>query len=265
MRQIISPGALSDIQRLACGVDRREVALSALKGERLTAAQVATLKELLSSYEQKALQSGPLSTTQLRNEGRLLGREAIRQLEHRKLDGISLHHLAEPAVPEVVLKTLQLQPVRSMLVLDVGCSLESLANASQSGWSLRLGPPISQRSFAHETAKGPCWRIVPMENFTTPPTCGLSKHHAIKEVLNHLGRPMTVEPPDPRLLALGILLHQRLTGERLFPTYTFTDKPHVVVGGATEECFTVESRLVHEVDRKGNENVWLAPVVRPAA
>jgi len=148
-------------------------------------------------------------------------------------------------------------------VLDVGCSLESLAEASQSGWSLRLGPLISHRSFAHATAKAPCWRIVPMENFTTPPTCGLSKHHPIKEVLNHLGQPTRVEPLVPRLLALGILLHQRLTGERLFPTYTCTDKPHVVVGGSTEECFTVESRLVHEVDRKGNENVWLAPVVRP--
>jgi hypothetical protein len=188
----------------------------------------------------------------LRQEGRVHGKEAYEKL------GIKV--ASEPEISKEILEQCRNAPVKSMIVLDMGRSLIDLADASKGGWTMILGDLAKTRDFAKETHSSPQWVVVPMKNCEEPRTLGLSKASAISVVQNSpKGVGLEIVAPDPRHQAIGILLHQRDTGEKLFKyKYTFTNKPNVVVGDSRARYFRVYVDGLN-VDASGADPVALAP------
>ena len=223
------------------------------------------LSRLVGQFEDRAAENAGTAPTavtslpteeSLREQGRVHGLKAYEKLSGLKLDGVE-----EPPITDELLAKLAAQPMRSMLVLDAGHSLIELSKASQSGWKMFLGEEAPKRDFAGETHSSPQWVVVPMANCDEPRTLGLSKSAAIRAVQSSpKGSSLEIVAPDPRHVAIGILLHERETGEKLFPRYTFTNKSNVVVGCSDGGGFRVRGITAFRVDARGDADFGLAPV-----
>ncbi len=188
----------------------------------------------------------------LRAEGRIHGSEAYEKLGLEVTEEI-------PAISPELAALCAAQPVKSMLVLDAGHSLIDLAKASEDGWGMFLGYAVTQSSLASAAHDTPAWVIVPMEVSTEPQTRRLPKTDAIRAVQDK-NEDLTICTPDPRLMALGILLHERATGEELLQSvYTFTSESSVIVGYSDADGFCVDDDS-YDVDDDGFYGVGLAPV-----
>jgi hypothetical protein len=116
-----------------------------------------------------------------------------------------------------------------------------------------------KQDWAQTSLNKPKWGIIPMELSKDPETLGLPKARAIAEVQKSLGNTALVtHAPDPVYQAIGILLHERATEERLLRgNYTFTNKSNVVVGCSGAAGFLVD--VWESCDDVGSNLVRLAP------
>ncbi len=189
----------------------------------------------------------------LRDEGRIHGSEAYQELR------LGVPGEIPPISPELA-ALCAAQPVKSMLVLDAGFSLIDLAKASESGWRMDVTNSVRLGSFASHAHDIPAWVIVPMEISTEPETRGLPKTDAVQAVQDNLeNKKLTISAPDPRLMALGVLLHERATGEKLlWNIFTLTSISNVIVGDSYPDCFEVRIRNFTVVGY--GDNVGLAPI-----
>ena len=149
----------------------------------------------------------------LQADGRIHGLRA-----YSKLTGLNLAGIREPVIPQADLIKCNSQP-GNMLILDAGFSLRELAGASLTGWHMNLAD-CTYPSYYIRAHYSPKWVVVPM------------------------GSQNEVSELDPRLVAMGILLHQRDTGQTLANTPFSLRDPEapntkiLLIGRNDEECWT---------------------------
>jgi hypothetical protein len=247
------PSVVNNAEITVDGVTRQTQEL--LAGLESGTATPAKLREVDALLKQANQILKPLTEEQLRAEGRVHGPEAYAKLGLEVTGEI-------PVISPDLVALCATQPVRSMIVLDAGHSLIDLAKASEGGWQMYIGDAARKRDFASATHDAPIWVIVPMEVSTEPQTLGMPKINAIRAVQEDPKNvDLTISAPDPRLKALGILLHERATGEKLLQgVYTLTSESNVVVGYSRSRGFSVHVDHYCRVDAGGIGYVALAPV-----
>lgn len=256
----LSRGASGDIQALATGTDRSEVALNALTeaidAKSLSAKQVAQLRDLAEKAQEPKTAEEVLAN--LRSEGRVHGINTIRGLGFDE-------SRTEPEIPEELIRQVENAAVKSMLVLDDGRSVDDYAKASSasSEWKMWIGDSARNHSsgFVTETHERLEWKVVPMEIADGPETLAQPKSVALGNCQDHYtGHEINL--PDARLTAKAIRMHESATGEKLFKgVYTFTNLKNVVVGFANSDSddFVVHDSSNNDVDVIGYFSVALAP------
>lgn len=172
-----------------------------------------------------------------------------------------------PEIPEGVLRAAASSPVRCLVMLDDGRSLQEYARAQSgySNWEVTIDRSALQHpsDFAIRSHSNLEWAVVPIEIPETPATLGLTKADAVETMRHHSVRE-DLRLPDARLLAKALRLYESYHHEKLFRgVYSFTNYANIVVGGSDRWSFKVLEQSNRQadlhVDSIGDKNVGLAP------
>jgi hypothetical protein len=241
----VSNDAVTDIRKLATGVDRVAVALEALQDAKLDHRQIENLRALLARYESPE--------AKLRTENRIQDDPAI-------LTKLGFRGTIPAISPELMTEAAR---TNGTLVLDFGVSLVDYAKAlnaalgrDKSYLHLKFCGGAEKTTFATKSSgNAPQWKIVP--NAVREDTLSLSKVDALK----HIPGSQTSEPRDTALM-LGY--NNLQTGAQMpgfVDRYTFTSQKNTLVGSYGRGVLVLVDDDLFDGD--GSSVVGLAPRLAP--